>query len=144
MVTRDYVVFDFQGISLYYAFFSGMFRTFMCMKNGITKNDGMVLKSRLLLKGTGRRTEYVVLEELWQMFSQFSPHSCIESKLNHIVTFYVSENWSFSVFTVQNIALYATNGRHHALCPIPFPIRIRFSWVLLSLFPSLLSLSPLF
>lgn len=62
MVTRDYVVFVFQGISLYYTFFSGTFLTFMYMKNGKTKNGGMVLKSRLLLKGTGQRTEYVVLK----------------------------------------------------------------------------------
>lgn len=62
MVTRDYVVFVFHVISLHYAFFSGMFLTFMYMKKGKTKNGGMVLKSRLLLKGTGQRTEYVVLE----------------------------------------------------------------------------------
>lgn len=54
--------FIFQGISLHYVFFSGMFLTFMYMKNGKTKNGGMVLKSRLLLKGTGQHTEYVVLE----------------------------------------------------------------------------------
>ncbi|WMV37527.1 hypothetical protein MTR67_030912 [Solanum verrucosum] len=28
---------------------------------------------------------------------------------------------------IQSIALYATNGWHHALCTIPFPIHIRFS-----------------
>lgn len=61
MVTQDYVFFS-QGISLHHAFFSGMFLTFMYMKKGKTKKGGMVLKSRLLLKGTGQHTEYVVLE----------------------------------------------------------------------------------
>ncbi|KAL3363206.1 hypothetical protein AABB24_012483 [Solanum stoloniferum] len=33
-----------------------MFLTFIYMKNGKTKTSGMVLKSRLSLKGTGQRT----------------------------------------------------------------------------------------
>lgn len=113
----------------------------MYMKNGKTKNGGMVLKSRLLLKGTGQPTEYVVFTlSLWQMSSQVSPHSGSESNLTNWCTFYISENWYFlSVFPVQNIALYATNGRHYAVCTIPFPIHIRFSRVL-SLSPSLIEL----
>ncbi|XP_015161048.1 DNA topoisomerase 6 subunit B-like isoform X1 [Solanum tuberosum] len=67
MVTQDYIVFVFQGILLYYAFFSGMFLAFIYMKNGKTKTGGMVLKSRLSLKGTGQRTD----EEIGR--SKFNP-----------------------------------------------------------------------
>lgn len=73
-----------------------MFLTFIYMKNGKTKKGGMVLKSRLLLRGTGQPTEYVVLKlSLWRMFSQVSPNSCSESNLTKWVTFYTSENWYF-------------------------------------------------
>ena len=62
MVTQDYIVFVLQGILMYYTFFSGMFLTFIYMKIKKMKTGSMVLKSRLSLKGTGQRTEYVVIE----------------------------------------------------------------------------------